>query len=58
MNQSAVPAVEPQLAAANYQSVPEAALSRAGRSILWWIATALEGSMAPEQAALRQYFGN
>ncbi|HEX3957423.1 MAG TPA: hypothetical protein VHZ03_12440 [Trebonia sp.] len=31
---------------------------RAGRSIPWWIATALEGSMAPEQAALRQYFGN
>jgi 2-methylcitrate dehydratase PrpD len=63
MNQSSVaPAVEPQLAAhlatADYRSVPETALSRAGRSILWWIATALEGSMAPEQAALRRYFGH
>jgi 2-methylcitrate dehydratase PrpD len=61
MNQSGIPVVEQQLAAhlaaADYQSVPEAALSRAGRSILWWIATALEGSMAPEQAALRRYFG-
>lgn len=46
------------LAAADYRSIPEAALSRAGRSILWWITTALEGSMAPEQAALRRYFGN
>jgi 2-methylcitrate dehydratase PrpD len=62
MNLSGVPVVEQQLAAhlaaADYQSVPEAALSRARRSILWWIATALEGSMAPEQAALRQYFGD
>jgi 2-methylcitrate dehydratase PrpD len=38
--------------------VPGAALSRAGRSILWWIATALEGSMVPEQAELRRYFGH
>lgn len=61
MNQSVIPALEPQLAehlaAADYESVPEAALSRAGRSVLWWIATALEGSMAPEQAELRRYFG-
>ena len=62
MNQAAATTVEPRLAAhlaaADYGSLPAAALSRAGRSIVWWIATALEGSMAPEQAALQRYFGN
>jgi len=41
------------LASATCSDIPESAVEQAKRAILWWTATALEGSTEPEQQALR-----
>ena len=47
--------VAAHLASVTGDDLPGPAAGQAARAILWWAATALEGSTAPEQGALRAY---